>query len=118
MSGNTAFDPHVIPLFLLVQARNIACCIELKDSDDDRAVPLKVRRQDLRNSCNRKMSELNHCTTVDHLLMQSGELLCVNIPWLKPEVHPVLGERVVCAAISPHPYVLPHMHVQCYVLLW
>ena len=83
MSGNTAFDPHVMPLFLLVQARNIACCIELKDSDDDRAIPLKVRRQDLRNSCNRKMSELNHCTTVDHLLMQSGELLCVNIPWLK-----------------------------------
>ena len=79
VSGNTAFDPHVFPLFLLVQARNIACCIELKDSDDDRAVPLKVRRQDLHNSCNRKMSGLNHCTIVDPLLSKSGELLCVLI---------------------------------------
>ena len=27
---------------ILFQARNIACCIEIKDSDEDGAVPLKV----------------------------------------------------------------------------
>ena len=31
-----------------------------------------------------------------------------------PAVHPVLGEKVACAAVSPHLHILLHIQVQCF----
>ena len=43
------------------------------------------------------------------VLLDEGMCLFGGIPQLNPEVHPVLGEKVVCAAISTN------MHVLCLV---
>ena len=34
-----------------------------------------------------------------------------------PEIHPVLGEKVACAAVSLHLYILLYIQVQCYLPL-
>ena len=35
-----------------------------------------------------------------------------------PEVQPVLGEKVLCTALSPHLYILSYVHVHFYPPLW
>ena len=45
-------------------------------------------------------------------------LLCVSIPQLKLLlVHPLLGEKIECAAISPHLHMLSYIQMQCHLLL-
>ena len=41
------------------------------------------------------------------VLLDEGMRLFGGIPQLNPKVHPMLGEKIVCAAISTN------MHVQC-----
>ena len=38
----------------------------------------------------------------------------VSVPRLYSEVHLMFGEKVACAAVSPHPYLLPYVQVQCF----
>ena len=48
--------------------------------------------------------------------LHKGKLeLFVSIPQLNPHVLLVLGERVVCTAISPHLYILSYISCKCSV---
>ena len=44
----------------------------------------------------------------DRFGLSLGSCLLVSIPQQNPEVHMMLGEMVVCAAISPHVCIVTH----------
>ena len=40
------------------------------------------------------------------------ERVFFSVPWpTPPEVHPMVGEKVACAAVSPHLYIPPYTEV-------